>query len=377
MNPEKNSMPLVSVIIPVYNSEQFICEAVDSVLNQTYTNLQIIVVNDASTDNTLKLLSEYQDSRIQIITLTQNMHAAYARNMALPHVKGKYIAFLDADDLWYPTKIEKQVHILENNAQYCACFTWAYLIDENNNRVIPYDESTLFLHNAFHVENLNQKECLLYFLTKGNYINSCSSLIRTDVIKKIGGQNLSLIQLHDFEHWIRLVSYGEIYMLCEELTIYRRIRNGQSISASNTVTRIRSENEMVYIYKHFFDYISDDKFVELFQDMFQCSDSHTPDELKCEKVFLLKNVHLSMEPFLCNIQDLLSNESTAFLLIERYGYTPNDFYAANIPFRYFSMFVEDRIMSLTTQIQTIQNSLRWRCSSIIANIINKLFRRYK
>lgn len=377
MKQENITSPLVSVIIPAHNAEQYIVETLDSVVNQTYSNLQIIVVDDASTDNTLKLLSEYQDSRLEVIPLAQNLHAAYARNFALSHVKGKYIAYLDADDFWYPTKIEKQVQVLENNNQYCSCFTWAHLVDENSEYVEPCDDGLRFLHNAFHEKNRNQKELLLFLLTNGNYLNSCSSLIRTEVIEEIGGQNLSLIQLHDFEHWIRLASYGEIYMLCEELTVYRRIKDGSSLSATNRATKVRTENEEAFVYKHFFDHISDDRFIELFHDMFIHSDSRTPDELKCEKAFLLKSAHCGPEAFLANIQELLSNESTATLLINHFHYTPVDFYNDNKPIRYFSFVANEENEYLKNYIKTMEGSWRWRFSSIIANIVNKLLGRNK
>ncbi len=106
---------LVSIITPSYNSEKFINECVESVIAQTYTNWELIIVDDYSQDNSKKkilLLSE-NDSRIKVVFLDENIGASGARNIALQKAKGKYIAFLDSDDLWEPQKLEKQLSFIE------------------------------------------------------------------------------------------------------------------------------------------------------------------------------------------------------------------------------------------------------------------------
>lgn len=122
-NIEK-SKPLVSVIIPVYNAEQTICETLDSVFSQSYQELQVIIADDASTDGSVKRIKSYHDSGLELIQLSKNGQVSAARNLALSRVKGDYIAFLDSDDVWDSTKIEKQVSFLEENPSFGACFTW-------------------------------------------------------------------------------------------------------------------------------------------------------------------------------------------------------------------------------------------------------------
>lgn len=102
---------LVSIVVPVYNAERFIEETIQSVLNQTYTNWELILVDDKSTDKSIELITPYlkKDNRIRLLRNKTNMYAALTRNNGVAVAKGRYIAFLDADDLWVETKLEKQV----------------------------------------------------------------------------------------------------------------------------------------------------------------------------------------------------------------------------------------------------------------------------
>ena len=105
----------VSIITPAYNSAKIIIQTIDSVLAQTYTNWEMIIVDDKSTDHTKKIISEYmqKDNRIKYILLEENSGPAVARNRAIEEAEGRYIAFLDADDLWMPVKLEKQIAFMQ------------------------------------------------------------------------------------------------------------------------------------------------------------------------------------------------------------------------------------------------------------------------
>ena len=339
MNVIENRRPLVSVIIPAYNSEKTICETLDSVFSQTYKELQVIVIEDASTDSTLEKIKSFEDPRLEILALDRNVQLIAARNAGLERVEGEYIAFLDSDDLWKQDKLEKQVAFLERERAYGACFTWSQIIDENGQPYAADDPDMLWHYNAFHEGNRSYRDWFLRFLTGGNFLNASSALIRSDVIRHIGGQNLSLLQLQDFEYWIRVLSQSEIYILCEELVFYRRLKNGTSLSSYSTATRNRTINEDVYICTHFFEHLSDECFASLFRDLFCNQNSSTPEELACEKAFLLKNAYCGQEAFLVNIQRLLSSNETAEVLSERFGYTPKDFYQANAQLRQFEQAI--------------------------------------
>nr|WP_163969775.1 glycosyltransferase family 2 protein [Oceanobacillus halotolerans] len=111
----KKQTPLISIITPAYNAERFIRETIESVLAQTYSNWEMVIVDDCSTDKTVEYVKAYQqqDDRINLIVLEENQGSAVARNTAMEHAKGRYIAFLDSDDLWYPEKLEKQLRFMQ------------------------------------------------------------------------------------------------------------------------------------------------------------------------------------------------------------------------------------------------------------------------
>ena len=108
---------LVSIVVPVYNSEKFLKETIKTVTEQTYKNWELILVNDCSTDNSKSTIEKYakEDNRIKVINLKENSGAAIARNTGIEQAKGKYLAFLDADDLWNKEKLKKQIKFLEAN----------------------------------------------------------------------------------------------------------------------------------------------------------------------------------------------------------------------------------------------------------------------
>src|SRR5690625_5143854 len=125
---------LISVITPAYNAERFIEAAIKSVLDQTYTHWEMIIVDDHSNDSTVSIVKQYveKDARIQLIELKENKGAGNARNTAMKQAKGRFLAFLDSDDLWLPNKLETQLnHMLRNDIGFS--YTKYSLIDENGN----------------------------------------------------------------------------------------------------------------------------------------------------------------------------------------------------------------------------------------------------
>ena len=150
---------LVSIITPAYNAEKYIKDTIESVIAQTYTNWEMIIVDDASVDNTKNIIKSYQekDERIKLISLNTNQGVANARNTAIVNAKGQYIAFLDADDFWDKEKLSKQIEFMQNNK---IAFSYhAYKL---------FDLSNQKQKEIFVPKNLNYKELL-----KGNTTGSC------------------------------------------------------------------------------------------------------------------------------------------------------------------------------------------------------------
>lgn len=126
---------LVSIIMPTYNSSRFVAESIESILRQSYSNFELLITDDVSTDNTFEILKSYaqKDNRIKIFRLDCNMGAGYARNKSIQEAKGRYIAFCDSDDTWMPNKLEKQIRFMQKN-NYCFCFASYFTCNEEGNR---------------------------------------------------------------------------------------------------------------------------------------------------------------------------------------------------------------------------------------------------
>jgi len=130
-----NKTPLVSVIMPVRNAGSFLMEAVESILSQTYKNLELIVINDASTDGSLKILASFKDKRIRIFSNKKQLGVTKSANIAIPKARGEYIARMDADDVSFPTRIAKQVAFLKKNKKVVAVGAQCELINSSGVKI--------------------------------------------------------------------------------------------------------------------------------------------------------------------------------------------------------------------------------------------------
>lgn len=219
-----NSQNLVSIITPAYNCEKFISQTIESVIAQTYTNWEMVIVNDKSTDNTENIIKKYvqKDRRIRLINHSENFGAAVARNTALENAEGRFIAFLDSDDLWKKEKLERQINFMLKNG-YGFTFT-AYefmkLANEDKAKVIWVPKS------------INYKQSL-----KNTIIGCLTVIIDRDVI---GNFRMPLIRMsQDHSTWLSILKKGYIaYSLNENLAEYRK--NVESLSG-NKIRALKGE----------------------------------------------------------------------------------------------------------------------------------------
>jgi len=208
--------PLVSIITPAFNSEKFISETIKSVQNQTYENWEMIIVDDCSSDKTTEIveLASSVDKRIKLFKLEKNSGAGIARNTALGKASGKYIAFLDADDLWKPRKLEKQINFLMSN-QLHFTFSFYECMDEEGNMLDRVVEAP--------------KELTYHQLFYCNYVGNLTGIYDVDYFGKI--QISSTRKRQDWMMWLTVLKkIRTAYPVTESLAIYR-IRDN-SISAS-------------------------------------------------------------------------------------------------------------------------------------------------
>lgn len=335
---------LVSVFINAYNAEKYILKTIESVINQTYKNLQIIVVDDCSTDSTYDLIKSVNDDRIEVYKTPFNAHISSACNEALKHIKGEYIAHLDADDLWAPEKIEKQVAFLEENTEYGACFTHAEIIDENGNIA---DESQDYLRSIYSLKNSSHTELYRFFYDNANRLCHSAMLVRTCHIKQIGLHDASLQYLHDFDYWMRLITVSHIYIYPEKLTLVRR--HGDNSSEMNDEKWKAHDTEFARIIYKSINLCPDDLFLGAFKDKLKLTGEHTHEETELEKAFLLlegplvykENPVLGLYKF----SKLFEDEKYIKLAKEKFNFTTRDFYKIQTNQAYFNPAKNQELVS--------------------------------
>lgn len=202
-------MPKVSVIIPAYNAMSYLPETIESVLQQTFTDLEILIVNDGSSDNIVEWASSLTDPRIKLISQT-NQGVSAARNTALSKAKGEYIAFLDADDLWQQTKLEKQVQFLDNHPTVGLVATWMILTDEDNN---PLSEVKI----DFKQGNIRKEIIEISLIPCGSI-----PMVRHVCFDKVGLFDSTLRFGEDWEMWTRIAANYDFGLIKELLVYYRQ-----------------------------------------------------------------------------------------------------------------------------------------------------------
>lgn len=207
---------IISVIMPTYNTPiQMLSQAVESILNQTYTNFEFIIINDCSTDNTLEYLHSLRDSRIKIVTNNKNLGITASLNIGLKMAQGKYIARMDSDDISFPKRFEKQLDYMEKNQDVIVCGTWIKAFggaEYTSKRYIP------------------EKEYLRSSFLFGNIYGLChpTAFFRTEMLRKykIKYDEEHLPTAQDYGMWVECSKYGVIKNL-EEILLYYRVHNGQ------------------------------------------------------------------------------------------------------------------------------------------------------
>jgi glycosyltransferase involved in cell wall biosynthesis len=215
-------MPLVSVIVPAYNAEKTIEKTVSSVLQQTLADLEIIIINDGSTDRTLERLADLEDDRIRIFSFP-NSGPQKSRNRGIEQCQGKYLAFLDADDLWTRDKLTDQLKTLQNNPESAMAYSWTDWIDEHD-------------HVWRRGSHLSLSGYVVKRLLLNDFIGSGSNpLILADAVKSVGGFDEEILGGQDWEMWLRIASKYSIVVSPKVHVLYRKSLTSQAWS--NNVKR--------------------------------------------------------------------------------------------------------------------------------------------
>jgi len=191
----RNENTMISVIIPTYNRANLIRRSINSILKQTYQNLEVIVVDDGSTDNTPLEIKRIQDNRIKYIKLIENKGGSNARNIGIKKARGKYISFQDSDDLYYPNKLEKQIQniiIKKSNLDFCKI------------KVIYNSSLSLFYPNKRQEKSILKGKIFDELVSKGNFISTQAILVQKNFMRKFFFDT-NMPRLQDYEVILRMI----------------------------------------------------------------------------------------------------------------------------------------------------------------------------
>jgi|GEM_PF-2331988 len=236
MNTSKKT-PKVSIILTSYNHGKYLGEAIESVLNQTFQDFELIIWDDVSADDSWRIISEYSDDRIKAFRNEVNRGPVFGINKAISELAtGDYIAIHHSDDVWETTKLQQQVDFLNVHPEIGAVFSNALAINEKG---LPLDDVTHFYTNVFQQTNKTRHEWLHFFFTQANVLCHPSVLIRKQCYADCGLYRPMLAQLPDFDMWVRLCLKYEIHILPERLIRFRVLNQEANTSGNRPETRIR------------------------------------------------------------------------------------------------------------------------------------------
>jgi glycosyltransferase involved in cell wall biosynthesis len=227
-----NKSYAISVVIPAYNAGKYINDAIDSVLNQTFTNFELLIIDDGSTDNTVDIIQSYSDARIVLI---RNWHDSIvsALNTGFKKAKGKYIARMDADDKMFPERLKMQYELMEVHTEITVCSSWIQLFNSSGLAGILKTSSGI-------IQNT------LYKLLNGNIIAHSTVMIRRDFLERYKLRYEYYLHAEDYKLWFEIAKQGGLFYTIPEALLYYRISENQignkyRLEQQETSNKIRKE----------------------------------------------------------------------------------------------------------------------------------------
>jgi len=246
----ESQSPLISIVMPTYNHAKYLSISVQSVLDQTFTNWELIIVDNFSTDNTLEVLSEFSDTRIKLLQINNEGCIGKSRNLAIKSAKSEWLAFLDSDDSWEPNKLEVIVGHLHEEIDFLY----------HNLTVVDADMHEL---KSIQIRSRKLKSPIVKDLVlNGNTIATSSVVVRRSVVLNVGGmsEETDLIGIEDYNTWLRISLITEKFKLIPVfLGSYRKHNSNHStfenfrppLAAIEEFFHLLSPVEMVQLYKNF------------------------------------------------------------------------------------------------------------------------------
>lgn len=252
MAQNMSKAPLVSVLMPVFNAEKYLKEAIGSILNQTFKDFELIVVNDGSTDNSEQMVMSYRDHRIKYVLNHENLGIVKSLNRGLELAQGKYIARMDADDISVPNRLEKQINFMESNAHVAVCGAQAMCIDKQGNNLwelpVPQQSDEIKARMLF-------SNCFIHPLT----------FFRSNIVKQYQ-YDLDYQYAEDYFLLAKISGTYEVANLPEKLLLYRIQANSITAQKKEQMEAVHKK-VLAYQLTHFFGYPPTNDFLNRYADI--------------------------------------------------------------------------------------------------------------
>ncbi|MBP7088151.1 MAG: glycosyltransferase [Candidatus Omnitrophica bacterium] len=310
-------MPLISVIMPVYNGAKLVSAAIQSVLEQTFYDFELIIINDGSTDSTLNTITEFNDIRIKVFSQSKQ-GPSRSRNNGFNKTLGKYIAYLDADDLWTKDKLQKQLEVMQSNLKNSVVYSWTDYIDDCGNFLYPGAHSII-------KGDVYQQMLLYDFIESG-----CSNiLVKKTALAEVGGFGNELSMAEDWDLWLRLAKKYH-FAFVPSVQVLCRISTS---SRSSNFAKVRKDNLKV-IERNF---------------------DQAPKSLQGLKIYSIYNFYIYLT---CKILErfLIKHKSLSTVRYLWYAFNRNIMLRKSIKKILMSLFI------LTSKTINIKNNLKDRLS---------------
>ena len=357
-------MPKVSIILTSFNHAKYLREAIESALNQTFQDFEIIIWDDASMDDSWEIICSYQDPRIKAFRNDEQRRGVYGINMAISEVaQGECLAIHHSDDAWELDKLEKQIAYLDLHPEVGAVFTWVQVINEHG------DKTT---EDWFDQENKTQWQWLNRLFLEDNHLNHPSVLIRKHCYQDVGMYRYGLAQTGDAEMWSRVLIKFPIYIIQEKLTKHRLFSDKSNTSGPRLDVAIRLSNEWNVLRENFLSITNFEDIVAIFPNLERY---RNPDGFDNKFLLAIACLHECKQRDAWQLGlkwlfDLLNDKSRYIKIRELYSFSYTEFIKLTAEFDVYSVGGceqtaaerEQSIVALQAQVQDLLTGTAWLTS---------------
>jgi glycosyltransferase involved in cell wall biosynthesis len=360
-------MPKVSVILTSFNHAKYICEAIESTLNQTFTDFELIILDDCSSDNSWQLINKYSDKRIKAFRNQANIGPVTGVNKAISELAtGEFIAIHHSDDVWELDKLRRQVVYLDANPEMGAAFTWVQIIEEHGVKLTG---------DWFDHKNKTRWQWINQLFLEQNHLCHPSVLIRKQCYQDVGGYRNGLAQTTDAEMWSRVLLKFPIHIIQEKLTKHRKLSDKSNASGDRIDVAIRSSNEWNVLRENYLSIANFEDIVATFPRLERFRNSEGFDnKFLLAMACLYECKHRSAWQLGLTWLFELIDDNTRYEKIKKlYAFSHLDYIRMTAEFDVYFAEADKQIAEWDTKINGIYNSRSWRLTRPLRFLSNWLF----